>query len=313
MQQLEESLADDAPRPRAMQPEAEDAGGGHPGDASGAGPADDPASAFLAQVRGSGRRPARGGDDGRRGRRRRERARQAEMGELLDSLEAEVDRARDDGRRGRSVLPRFLVPEHRPHAQVRLEQLNQGRAAAVSNAYERHQRALEDERRRLERRNEEIARRRKRSENAHRSKMKIAMRKKEANRDFIIAQATEKRRLDAQQAESRRFLTDPDPARCMPMAVAATEKERRNAAKVQRNLRRALDKQVRDKQRAARVKREEDVAEQRYFLNCVHEQLVNDRAARRQRTVATQQALRQEWEQQRMLDRVKNDLHRSEY
>eukprot|EP00941_MAST-03F_sp_MAST-3F-sp1_P003035 g3035.t1 len=241
---------------------------------------------------------------------KRER-RRGNIGGLLNKFESNIEKVSKSSKPEHyhaSNLPRFLVPEHEPYAKTRLEKMSGLRDYAVKIAHDRHKSQLQAERRKLERHGSEIDERRKRSENAHRSKMALERRRKQENRKYIIEQARIKAEIDAQREDARRFMTDPDPSRCMPMAVEMTAKQKRAGARVQRNLRRALDKQVRDKKRRAKREREREISEQRMFLECVHKQLVDDRIQRRQKLRDTQKMLREQWAQQQELERVRNDL-----
>lgn len=206
-----------------------------------------------------------------------------------------------------SMLPTFLVPEVRPAAQRRLEKATAVRDEAINLAYQRHHAILTRERQALSKQEAEIKARRSRSEAAHRAKVQDAQRKRLENRDYVLSQANEKKSKDKKSHDARRFLTDPDPALVMPQGSLVNVQD---VHRVQKHLRKALDKQVRDKRRSERRAKEQDVREQRFFLDCVHKQLVEDRLKRRDRKNATQNMLQEEWHKQQMLRDMAKEVNR---
>jgi len=221
---------------------------------------------------------------------------------LLQTLQLDREKERSSSS---SVLPTFLVPDLNQSAYTndKLRGISNKRDVAVQIAYNRHQDSIRLEQQRLNDQHRAIANRQRQADTAHRTKHRQFKEDQAQYLQTLLSHAKSKRDHDTSERHRRRTMRDPDPSRVMPQEG---DKDWNRHEKIKHSLRHTLDRQVKlRKERKDREKRV-DVAEQRFFLDCVQKQLMEDRTRRRDITNKQNTMLQEEWRKQKDSNSVKN-------
>ena len=203
-------------------------------------------------------------------------------------------------------LPAFLIPDR-----------HRGRAFAAEERAVMEKKQLghfEEELARNEelaaRQQEQILLRHQRAELEHRAKL---LRKKRQQKEVLAdmaRQAEEKRKRDIEEEHNRRMLVNPDPSRAIPQQV---DPDKRAVTKIQGELRQLLDQQVLEKKIAKRIEKKKTVQQERYFLDSLHRQLVQDRNYRQKEKMRNKKALMADWEKAAVLAKKNADVRKTMY
>ena len=126
----------------------------------------------------------------------------------------------------------------------------------------------------------------------------------------MARQAEEKRKRDIEEEHNRRMLVNSDPARAIPQQV---DPDRKVVSKIQGELRQLLDQQVLEKKIAKRIEKKKQVQQERYFLDSLHRQLVQDRNYRQKEKLRTKQELMSDWEKQATLAKKNAQVRKQMY
>lgn len=211
-----------------------------------------------------------------------------------------------------SVLPAFLVPDlnQSVYTNEKLKQISSKRDVAVEIAYKRHQDSIRDEQARLAYQHKSISNRLKQSDVAYRLKRTQNQDDQAQYLETLLDQAKAKKDADQREHYNRRTMRDPDPAKVMPQEG---DKDWTKHETIKHSLRRTLDRQVNLRKQRKETEKRVDVAEQRFFLDCVQKQLMDDRRKRRDIKIKQNSMLQDEWRKQKDLNAVKNQYLKKLY
>jgi len=188
-------------------------------------------------------------------------------------------------------LPAFLIPDRHRGRQFNVAERQKNEKVLEG--------LLEEELAKSEelaaRQQEQLLLRHQRAELEHRAKL---LRKKRQQKEVLAdmaRQAEEKRKRDIEEEHNRRMLVNPDAGRAIPQQI---DPDKREVAKIQGELRQLLDQQVLEKKIAKRMEKKKTVQQERYFLDSLHRQLVQDRNYRQKQKLKNKHDLMANWEKQ---------------
>jgi len=233
----------------------------------------------------------------------------SEAERLLQSLQLDREKSRSGKN---SVLPVFLVPDLNQSAYTnnKLRGITNKRDVAVKIAYQRHQDSIRTEQERLNDQHRAIADRHKQANFSHQMKRRQFKEDQAQYLQTLLSQAKDKRDSDVRERYRRRTMRDPDPSRMMPQEG---DKDWNRHEKIKSSLRRTLDRQVNLRKQRKDMEKRVDIAEQRFFLDCVQKQLMEDRTRRRDITSKQNSMLQDEWRKQQESNAVKNNYLKKLY
>lgn len=190
--------------------------------------------------------------------------------------------------RCKNHLPAFLIPDRHRGRQFNVEQCA-ANEQLVENLFKEE---LAKDEELATRQKEQILLRHQRAELEHRAKI---LRKKRQQKEVLAdmaQQAEERRKRDFEADQRRRLMVNPDPSRSIPQQ---RDPDRKVITKIQGELRQLLDHQVLEKKIAQRIEKKKTVQQERYFLDSLHRQLVQDRNFRHKEKMRVNENLRSEW------------------
>ena len=203
-------------------------------------------------------------------------------------------------------LPAFLIPDRH-----RGRKFNEPQRKATEEVLEKlFEEDLAKTEELAQRQQEQILLRHQRAELEHRAKL---LRKKRLQKEVLAdmaKQAEDKRKRDLDEEHNRRMMVNADPARAIPQQV---DPDRQVVTKIQGELRTLLDQQVLEKKIAQRIEKKKTVQQERYFLDSLHRQLVQDRNYRQKEKLRTKKELMSEWDKAATLAKKNKELRKQMY
>jgi hypothetical protein len=218
----------------------------------------------------------------------------------------EAIRAREPEKRPKRDLPAFLRPDRFRGRQTSAAL----RAQAQENQYEHLAALLAEQQTRLDARDHDIALRNERAELRHRANLERKQREKATNFKLLAQLAEEKRVRDREAEYDHRMLRDPAPEMAIPQEI---DPPKDLVAQVKADLRGELDKQVLENRIRLRKKQKDTLKQERYLLDSLHQELVEDHIHRAKEKRATTKRLQEEWARQSELSRISKSLQEHEY
>jgi len=193
-----------------------------------------------------------------------------------------------------NVFPKFLNPEKKVHmAHYTPPDLYQ---ATMNNSFNTLDTSLNKHEAKLEEAENDILKRKERSELLHKKREVEKMRERKELNEFLKEQARYKQKLDHDYEHERFYGKDPDPSLAYPMQ---RKRDLYEEGKLKNNLKDALDRQVHEKQSKSMEYRRQEVQEDKFFVDCVGEALREDRSYRMQKVADEKSLLCQSWDQQK--------------
>merc|ERR1712025_1512500 len=162
---------------------------------------------------------------------------------------------------------------------------------------------------RIDKQERDIQLRRERAELDNRAKLERVRRRKEHNLEILGTLAEEKRIRDKEAAYDHRMQRDPDPGRSIPQQI---DPDAQAVAKVKQELRGELDKLILQNKITKRMEEKNRLKEERFFLDNLHQELLDDHRHRRAVKKETNKHLRMEWERQTEMNRISKSLKATE-
>ena len=168
---------------------------------------------------------------------------------------------------------------------------------------------LKESQERVDKQERDIQLRRERAELDHRAKLERLRRRKEHNLEILGTLAEEKRIRDKEAAYDHRMQRDPDPGRTIPQQI---DPDAQALAQVKHELRGELDKLILQKKITKRMDEKNRLKEERFFLDNLHQELLDDHRYRRSLKKEVNKDLRTEWERQIEMNRIARSLRETE-
>lgn len=213
--------------------------------------------------------------------------------------------ARNIKPRKERALPKFLQPD-----RFRGRQTSSAlRAVVLEQRYEDLAADLQESQERIDKQERDIELRRERSELEHRAKLERLRRRKEQNLEVLGTMAEEKRIRDKEAAYDHRMQRDPDPSRSIPQQI---DPDAKALTQVKHELRNELDKLILQKKITKRIGEKDRLKQERFFLDNLHQELLDDHRHRRAVKSKTNKHLRAEWERQNEMSRISKSLRAAE-
>ena len=213
--------------------------------------------------------------------------------------------ARQPEPRNMRELPKFLQKDKFRGRQTAAAL----RAVVLEQRYEDLAAELQESQDRIDKQERNIALRRERAELEHRAKLERLRRRKEQNLEVLATMAEEKRIRDKEAAYDHRMQRDPDPSRTIPQQI---EPDAEALQTVKRELRGELDKLILNNKITKRLEEKNRLKEERFFLDNLHQELLDDHRHRRIVKKETFKQMRSEWERQIEMSRISRSLRDSE-
>merc|ERR1711865_1145838 len=168
--------------------------------------------------------------------------------------------------------------------------------ATMNNSFNTLDTSLNKHEAKLEEAENDILKRKERSELLHKKREVEKMRERKELNEFLKEQARYKQKLDHDYEHERFYGKDPDPSLAYPMQ---RKRDLYEEGKLKNNLKDALDRQVHEKQSKSMEYRRQEVQEDKFFVDCVGEALREDRSYRMQKVADEKSLLCQSWDQQK--------------
>merc|ERR1711865_309239 len=147
--------------------------------------------------------------------------------------------------------------------------------ATMNNSFNTLDTSLNKHEAKLEEAENDILKRKERSELLHK--------KREELNEFLKEQARYKQKLDHDYKHERFYGKDPDPSQAYPMQ---RKRDLYQEEGLKNKLKDALDTQVQEKQAKLMENRRQEVQEDRFFVDCVGQALKDDRIYRHEKVQA---------------------------
>merc|ERR1712025_540088 len=162
---------------------------------------------------------------------------------------------------------------------------------------------------RIDKQERDIQLRRERAELDNRAKLERVRRRKEHNLEILGTLAEEKRIRDKEAAYDHRMQRDPDPGRSIPQQI---DPDAKALMQVKHELRGELDKLILQNKITKRMEEKNRLKEERFFLDNLHQELLDDHRYRRALKKDVNKNLRMEWERQTEMNRIARSLRDTE-
>jgi len=204
-----------------------------------------------------------------------------------------------------SPLPMFLRPEvcRSPFTDSKLRGIKSRSRYAIEKAYERHRDALELEQARLNNQEQRIRDRLVASDSGYFDRQDRERSQRQEYARALLEQAARKREKDQRERYERSQLCHEDPSRVMPQ-----EKRSNKTQHIKLKLRKILDRQVEIQKRRHKEERRRQIAEENFFLGCIHKQMIDDRVQRTELKRQQAEELKSAWERQIEVNKKKNKV-----
>lgn len=237
----------------------------------------------------------------------RDRRASGDADALLNSLRRNKD---EDNKRDAlpNILPAFMIPCGE-NVGRKDERAKAYAKAAVDRAYGRFRDAISAEAQRLATKNDAIRKRLQQADIFTHRRYDADRHHQASYAKSLLAQAFAKKERENAQNHERRHVSHSDPSRAMPQA---RRRNRRDEIMLKQRVKEVLDRQVEERRRRAVQNRRQQIAEDNFFLRCVHDQMIRESQSAVDAKRRRNEELKREWERQIQINRERREVLKAE-